>query len=292
MTYLDTLDRELAAAAIPARRRRRIVSEFADHLHEDPAAELGAPRDLARQFADELGTRLARGAAFRAFGALAFAGIALAVMLLAVGRVRALTMSTQNHTPTPGWAAALLMLSFLGGQVALAAGGTALLRAWRLRDLPVINAREATVLARRSALGVLGGATALLALPTIALGFPAHVGSAWAIAASLLTAVGYLALATVMPSLLAGIRLRPELDGPAGDVVDDLGPWAPASLTPVRFAWLVALAIVLVIGFVGLLTGDPYDGLARGVLDAAACMAGFLVLGRYLGLRTARQATS
>ena len=34
-------------------------------------------------------------------------------------------------------------------------------------------------------------------------------------------------------------------------------------------------------------TDDPYDGVARGIADAAACMAGFIVLGRYLGLRTA-----
>jgi hypothetical protein len=63
MNYVDSLEVELAAAGIPARRRARIVAEFSDHLHENPEAELGAPRDLARQFADELGTRLARGTA-------------------------------------------------------------------------------------------------------------------------------------------------------------------------------------------------------------------------------------
>ncbi len=87
MSYLNDLESELTATGIPARRRRRILAEFADHLHEDPSAELGAPRDLARQFADELGTSLARKAAFRAFAALAFAGVGLVAMFLAVGRV-------------------------------------------------------------------------------------------------------------------------------------------------------------------------------------------------------------
>ena len=43
MNYVDSLEVELAAAGIPARRRARIVAEFTDHLHENPVAELGAP---------------------------------------------------------------------------------------------------------------------------------------------------------------------------------------------------------------------------------------------------------
>jgi hypothetical protein len=288
MTYLDALESELVAAGIPSARRRRILTEFADHLHESPSAELGVPRELARQFADELGTRLARAAAFRAFGALAFAGVILVAMLLAVGRMRGLMMSSQNHTPTPGWAAPVLMLSMLAGQVSLAAGGTALLRACWLRDRRVINAREAAVLARRAALGIAGGAIALLALPTVALAFPRQAGTAWTTAAWVLTGLGLCGLAAVVPPLRAGLRLRPAVDGQAGDLISDLGPFAPRGLTSVRLAWLVALAIVVVLGVAGVLTDDPYDGIARGLADATACMCGFAVLGRYLGLRTAR----
>jgi hypothetical protein len=286
MTYLETLDRELKAARIPTRRRARIVAEFADHLHECPDAQLGAPADLARQFADELGTRLARTAALRTFAALAFVGTALAAMLLAVGRVRALMISTQNHTPTPGWAAPILLCCVLAGQVALAAGGTALLRTWWLRRRPVISAPEAVVLARRSAVGIAAGAVALLALPTLALAFHRQAGTTWTTVAWILTGLGLCALAVTVPTLRAGIQVRPRLDGRPGDLVDDLGPWAPAGLTAMHIAWIVALAIVVVIGAFGVVTNDPYDGLARGLLDAAACMAGFLVLGRYLGLRT------
>lgn len=287
MSYLNDLESELQAIGIPLGRRQRIVTEFADHLHEDPSAKLGAPKELARQFADELGTRLARTSALRAFGALAFVGTVLLAMLLAVGRMRGLTLSAQNHTPTPGWAAPILMFSVLAGQLALAAGGSALLRAWWLRGRPVINTREAIVLARRSAVGAAGGAVALLALPTLAVAFPQQAGTTWTTAAWILTGLGYIALVAVVPSLRAGMRLRPKVDGPAGDLIDDLGPWTPKGLTPARAAWLLALAIVIVLAAAGVVADDPYDGIARGLLDAAACMTGFIVLGRYLGLRTA-----
>jgi hypothetical protein len=39
------------------------------------------------------------------------------------------------------------------------------------------------------------------------------------------------------------------------------------------------------VALAGIVQSDPYDGLLRGLLDAAACLAGFGVLGRYLGLR-------
>ena len=48
---------------------------------------------------------------------------------------------------------------------------------------------------------------------------------------------------------------------------------------------MLCLAIVVALGALGVVTDDPFDGLARGLADAIACMAGFVVLGRYLGLR-------
>ncbi len=287
MTYLNALDTELGDAGIPAARRRRILAEFADHLHEEPAARLGDPRDLARQFADELGTRLARAAAFRAFLALALTAVGIAAMVLEVGRTHGFKIITQGHTPTPGWAAPVLMVTFLAGELALADGGTGLLRAWWLRGRAVISAGEATVLVRRAAVGTAAGAVTLLVLPTLALAFPRQMGGAWSAGAWALTGVGLLALGAVVPSLRSALRLRPAIEGPAGDLTDDIGPWAPAGLTAARVAWLVAVAIVVVVGGAGAVANDPFDGLARGLADAAACMTGFMVLGRYLGLRTA-----
>jgi hypothetical protein len=60
----------------------------------------------------------------------------------------------------------------------------------------------------------------------------------------------------------------------------------PESLrpTPWRFALLVAFALAAAITAAGLAAGDPYDGALRGLAEAAACLAGFGLLGPYLGL--------
>jgi hypothetical protein len=287
MTYLQVLEGELTAAGIPADRRRRILDEFADHLHENPSAELGAPAELARRFADELGTRLARGAALRAFAALALTGIVMAVMFLADGSNRQFSFSATNRTPTPGWAAPLLMLSVLAAQVALAAGGLALLRALRMRNRPLISWDDATVLVRRAAVALLAGAVALAGVPVIAVAFPNGGGSIWHVLAWVLTAIALVGLALAAPAVLRAVRLRPRVPGRATDLVDDLDGLVPRGFTATRIALLVCAAIVVLVALAGAAADDPYDGLARGLADAVACMTGYLVLGRYLGLRAA-----
>ena len=290
MTYLNALGDELTAAGIPASRRRRILAEFADHLHEDPNAKLGAPRELARQFADEFGTRLARTAAFRAFAALAFAGISLAVMFIAVGRMRGLTFYGQQHAPaTPSWNAPIMLVAALGAQVALAAGGLALLRAWRLRDERVISAADATVLSRRSAVGLLGGLLTLAALPACAVAFPHTAGHTWTVFAWVLAGLGVVAFGATLPTVIGSFRMRPNVDGTAGDLISDLGTWVPSRFTPTTIALALTAAIIVLMGVAGVFTDDPYDGIARGIADGLACMAGFAVLGRYLGLRSSRE---
>jgi hypothetical protein len=64
---IDELARELTLVGVRGRRRERILDEFADHLACDPGAQLGEPRQLAAQFADELASDAARGTAFGSF---------------------------------------------------------------------------------------------------------------------------------------------------------------------------------------------------------------------------------
>ena len=92
---------------------------------------------------------------------------------------------------------------------------------------------------------------------------------------------GLLLLAASVPAARAA-RFRPELAGSAGDVFDDLGF---ASGDPWRLAATVAVAVGAAVWLAGIVQGDPIDGLARGMFEAAACLAGFAALGRYLGLR-------
>ena len=292
VTYLNALESELATVGIPARRRARIIAEFTDHLEANPAAELGQPNELARQFADELGTRLARTAAFRAFAALAIAGVGLAAMFLAAGRWRGLSRyGTHQPVTTPTWTLPIMLFVALVAQVAFVAGTLALLRAWRLRHERVIGRADAVVLARRSAVGLLCGALTMAGLPAIALAFPHTAGHTWTVLAWVVAAVASIMLASVAPTVLGSARLRPASSGEPADTADltaDLGPWLPSGLTPTRCALLLAAAIVAVMSLQGVIADDPFDGIARGLLDAVACLAGFAVLGRYLGLRTGR----
>jgi hypothetical protein len=48
---------------------------------------------------------------------------------------------------------------------------------------------------------------------------------------------------------------------------------------------VLSVVIVLVMVAIGARSDDLYDGILRGLLDGAACLVGFAVLGQYLGLR-------
>ena len=54
---------------------------------------------------------------------------------------------------------------------------------------------------------------------------------------------------------------------------------------PWRFAIVVAAALGAVLVIAGIQASDGYDGALRGLLEASACLGGFALLGRYLGIR-------
>ncbi len=271
------LERELTRAGIPASRRRRILAEFEDHLACNPAAELGDPASLARQFADELGTVRARRAGFASFGALAIAGLLFGAAFLA--NVQGYS-ATHRHPPVLAQLGLGLMV--LGAQVALVSGGLAAVRAMRLRGMLTVTRAEALILGRRAAVGLVAGVAAMTGLALVAAEYSSSNTFAF-IAAG----VGAVGLVAATPAVATALRLKPLGDGGAGDLFDDLGGLVPASLRarPWRFALVVALAIALAIAAVGIAQQDPYDGALRGIADGLACLAGFALLGRYLGLR-------
>lgn len=284
MTYLETLDSELAAVGIRGRRRARIRRELADHLDCDPQAQLGTPSDLARQFADELGTTFARRAAFVAFAGLALTAVFLAVGLLsAQGQVFASRSSARPLLADVGaW------LTVMGAQVALVAGLLAALRAFRLRGDGVVSRAEAVTIVRRASVGIGAGIVTMVGLGLSALALRHHTPSSWTPLALGLAGGGIVVLLTTMPMVASAARTRPVAEGAAGDLSEDLGPLMPTSLKvrPWRFAIAVALAVAVVIAVAGVIQSDPFDGALRGLADGAACFAGFAGLGRYLSLRT------
>jgi hypothetical protein len=98
------------------------------------------------------------------------------------------------------------------------------------------------------------------------------------------TAGASLLLALAALPALAAARVRPQVAGEAADVLADVGPERFGD-DPWRFARVVAVAVGLLVWLAAVVQGDPLDGLVQGVFEGLACLGGFAVLGRYLGLR-------
>jgi hypothetical protein len=282
--YLDELSSELTRAGVRGRHRERIVTELADHLACDPAADLGAPALLARQFADELGTSHARRGAVAGFGALAVAGVLFGLAFLISGYLS----YDAGHARSAALGTLANLAGLIASQVAFAAGTLAALRAFHLRGDTVMPRAEATVIVRRTVVALGAGLVAMGALALMAIEFP-HAGSPGTRVFSIVAAaVGAAALLAALPAVISAVRLRPDADGEAGDLVDDLGPFVLPGWRghPWRPALLVAAGIAVVIALGGVVGSDPYDGILRGILDGVACLLGFGALGRFLGMRS------
>ncbi len=285
-SYVDQLDRELARAGMPAGRRRRICREIADHFSCDPSADLGDPAILARQFADELGTSRAREAALAAFGALAAAGTLFGAAFLAAGAASGFAVAnTTARSTVLGYLAIALVV--LAPQFGLAAGALAAIRALRRRRELVLPHDECLVLARRAQVGLAAGLASMAGLALMAAEYGHGVASWWTVLALAAAGVGAAALLAAAPALRRAQSLVPAASGPAGDIFDDLGSFAPEPLRgrPWAFALAFAVAITIAITIAGVGQADGIDGALRGLLDGVVCLIGFATLGGYLGLR-------
>jgi hypothetical protein len=286
VNYLAELERELSRAGVRGRIRSRILAEFADHLACEPDAQLGPPAALARDFADELGTSRTRRGAAAAFAALSLAGLLSgAAFATSVGFGRL----SGPHSSLIGTAA--LWMCMLASQVAFASGTLAAVRALWRRGARSLPGAEAAVIVRRAAVGLAAGLLTMAALALVVVESP-HAGTpAWRTFAVIAAAVGGAALLAAAPVVIRAARLRPSGPGQPGDIFDDLGPLAPRRWH--GRPWLPAVAIAALVGVAiaaaGVFASDPYDGILRGLLDAGACLAGFGLLGRYLGLRGTRR---
>jgi hypothetical protein len=266
---IDELDRELVAAGVPARRRRRIRLEFEDHLACDPAADLGDPRELARQFADELGTAYARRAGFAVLALLAPFGLLFGALFLLA--------SVRTGNPTP----ALTLALVVGVQLAFVGGTLAALRAWRLRRSAVIPAGEARIVLRRAGIAILGAALTLVALLYFASGFYGIFRWTFSALPWITFGAGVVAVLLGTAAVVRAWRLLPVADGETHDLSFDLG----LNVSPWCIALVLAAVVALLIGLAGAVQADPIDGLARGVADGLLCLISFALFGRALGLR-------
>jgi hypothetical protein len=282
--YMNALRDALSEVGIRGRLRTRILVELEDHLRCDPNANLGSPLELAREFADEHGTSRARRGTIAAFGALALAGVVFAVAFLAATNFGMLRTAQSRPLSLAG-----AVIAAVASQVAFATGTLAVLRLlWRRHDL-VLTRAESTVLVRRTAIALVSGIAAMVGLALMAFGLRHGVSSSWPTTVLILASVGAAALLVAAPAVVWAARLRPTAPGDRGDIFDDLGPLAPPIFRgrPWRFAVTFAALLGLALAGQGVVASDPYDGILRGIMEMAACLGGFAVLGRYIGLRSA-----
>ncbi|HEX6762021.1 MAG TPA: hypothetical protein VF094_04400 [Gaiellaceae bacterium] len=279
MTYLDALGRELAEVGIRGRLRSRILAETEDHLRSDEGAidRFGDPHEVANAFAAELGTRLSREGAVGAFAALAVAGAVFAVSFVG------LTFAGTAATESP-FAAIASLLIVVAPQIAFVSGSLALLRVVRRRNDGVLSSAERRVVNRRTAVALGAGLVTMAALLELAIEYRSDLSSTWVTFTLIAAPVASALLLLAALPVARAIALRPHVPGAAGDAFDDLG-LARYRGEPWRFAVRVALLVGIAVWLAGIVGSDPFDGLARGVFEALACLAGFGLLGRYLGLR-------
>lgn len=284
---VEQLRRELSCARIRGRLASRILAEFQDHLSVDPDADFGEPEAIARQFADELGTSLARSAALKTFAALVVCGVAVFAALLNVGD----TYNWVNYNTGPvdiSWFKIGIFLAVFVGQVSVAAGCLALLAATRLARIPVISATEARNLRRRAAVAWVSGAITVTLLALMALVVPTAYQANWEVAVLIAAGACGAALLTALPSIVRAAWVKPAAAGATPDLLEELTPFLPACttrlLTPWRCAFVLATASAAALVAVGIFNDELFTGVLRGVAEGVLCLAGFSLLGRFLGM--------
>jgi hypothetical protein len=271
MTYVEALAVELAAVGIRGRLRRRILAEAAAHLAEAPEAEFGEPKLLAARFADELGTQRAQRAVAVGFAALAVTGIFYAATLQLTFDAHFRAGITDGRNEAFGFVAGVAVLVL--PQVAFAAGAAAVLRAFRLRRAVAIPAAEAVVLLRRTAVALAAATASLAALALFAYEFAGRLADWWTTTAYEGSAATTCVLGGAACACIRAARLRPVAAGAAGGLDADLG----LRVAPWRLALIVAAATGLAVTIM--------NGPVQGAGEAAAALAGYAALGRYLALR-------
>jgi hypothetical protein len=258
---MNELRAELARVGISGRLARRIVLELDDHLRCDPDADLGAPREIAERFAEELRVPRTRRSAYAGFAALALAAVAIVV-------------SARGGGPAVpgarGWIESLGGLGVIfGGQVAFVSGVLALWSATRsahgVTDLRLVQ--------RRTGVALGAGGFALIAHASQAVAVQPYMSTLW-----LALAVP----ATLVPGVALGVAAR-RLHGA---VV--LTPAVEPARRPFRWSLVIAIgAAAVTVMIVGSAFAERswVEGLSRGVLESIGFALCFAIFGRRLGIR-------
>jgi hypothetical protein len=252
---------ELARVGIRGRLATRIVLELDDHLRCDPAADLGAPRQIAERFAEELRVPRTRRSAYAGFAALALVAVSIGVSSSGGGL---------NISGARGWIVAFGGLGVvLGGQVSFVAGVLSLWAALRRPKAPA----ELRVVQRRTGVALAAGSFALAAHAVQTVSVQPYMSTLWFAVAIPATVVPALVLAAAAQGLRGAVGLTP-----------------PAEPARRPFPWRLVIAIggaAVALVAVGSAFAEHSwgEGLNRGVLEGISFAVCFAIFGRRLGIR-------
>jgi hypothetical protein len=251
VSFVDRIDRELACRGVGPSLRRRIRLEYEDHIAADAsgAANLGDPRELAREFASELAADGARSDARETFAALIVAAVALLGGQLSIGSAGG--YPGFDHGGSTIVAIAALLMVLIAPQVALIWGSLGALRALRRRRARELPDAEAQLVHRRCAAARAGGLITCAGLLLWLVNFNRELAGWW------LATQAALAVAAALCLFAASARARPRrriaagVPGPAGGLAVDLPPLALVSAHPIAagaVATALGMAAVTVLG--------------------------------------------
>jgi len=290
MSWLLEFEQELTRRRIRPAVRGRLLEEFADHIACEQGAStrieltrLGAAREIAAQYAEELAADDARRGALVAFAALGCAAVALVVQQLTLARIGYPGFDHGYSTPL----ALISMLALVvGSQVALVCGTLAAWRALRRRREPVLAAAEIALMQRRSRLALAAGLATAAGLALYAIDFIAVLPTWWLALSGTLALAALVALLAAWGTVSRGAMTVALTPGPPGDIYDDLPPLAALRAHPLAL-WALSTAVVG-----GAVTAVAWhaehslaEGLQRGGFEVLAVSIGFAVLGRAIGAR-------
>ena len=290
MSWLSEFEDELIARGIRPAARERLVAEFADHLACEQGSStqlaltrLGAAREIAGQYADELAADDARGGALAVFAALSCAAIALIVEQVTLGR---LGYPGFDHGHSTALALIAIAAVVLGSQVALVAGSLAAWRALRRRREAVLPAAEIALLRRRCRVGLSAGLVTTAGLLAYVVNFTAVLPLWWLVLSGTLATGATAALVAARQALVRSSSILTLASGPPGDLFDDIPPLRGLRVHPLRLCLLGALGTGVVVTLAEWHAEHSLaEGLQRGIFEALALSVCFALLGRAIGAR-------
>ena len=295
MSWLGDFEAELSARGVRPAVRARLLAELADHIACDggaaaadagtsACARLGVPREIARQYADELAADDARHGAFAAFAALSCAAVALVVSQITLGRF--VGYPGFDHGFSVALSLPAIFAMVVGPQVALIGGTLAAWRAIRRRRATVLAGAEIALVRRRARVGLAAGVVTMSGLLLYTADFIGVVPAWWTALSGGLGVAAIAALLAARQTLGQGAQTVVFASGPPGDLFDDIPPLRRLRGHPLALCLSGALASGTAVTLAEWHAEHSLaEGLQRGIFEAVALTVGFALLGRAVGAR-------